>query len=189
MGIKKPLIKISSFLLNKAKIRLIVIFLALLVLKFMSLPYLENLLHIKENTVSIDKPYFYTPNEIYGILTGWGDKGRSSQFIIHITWDLLLPIIYFFFLGFLISWLTKRGFNRNSKFQRLNLVSLVAVVDLLENISLFILIIIYPAKSNLFGWAKTGLTLVKYYLFGPAILFALITSLLFALKNKFKLQG
>jgi len=66
-----------------------------------------------------------------------GKSGRLKQFWFHLTWDLLFPIIYFFFLGFLLSWLYKRGFKRDSKMQKLNLVSLVAAVDLLEDIALF----------------------------------------------------
>lgn len=156
----------------------------LIVLNFLSLPVFEEVLQIDENMVSLDKPQLYSPEAVYEILTHWGEEGRIKQFWIHITWDLLLPVLYFFFLGFLISWIAKRGFKPGSKMRLLNLVALVAVVDLLENIFLFILIFIYPANVYILGLIKTGLTLIKYYVFGPAILFALVASTVFAIKNR-----
>lgn len=180
--------KTSNFFYNKTKLWLVGLLLIMLVAKFMSLPILEEYLQVGENHISLDEPQIYSSDEVYKILTDWGDEGRKNQFLIHITWDLLLPVVYFFFLGFLIAWLTKRGFKPESKFQMLSLVSLVAIIDLLENITLFILILVYPANIAVVGWMKTGLTLIKYYLFGPAILFALIASLIFAMKNRFQIR-
>lgn len=180
--------KLSSFFYNKTKLWLVGLFFVLIVLKFLFLPIFENILQIDEQMISLDKPHIYAPETVYAILTDWGESGRLKQFWLHLTWDLLLPIIYFFFLGFLISWLAKRGFKPNSKMQKLNLVALVAVVDLLENVSLFFLIQIYPANVYILSLVKTGLTLTKYYLFGPAILFGLVISTVFALKNRFVVQ-
>ena len=180
--------KLTSFFYEKSTLWLIGLFLVILVLKFLLLPVFENFLKIDENMISMDKPQIYSSDEVYEILTNWGEEGRPKQFWLHITWDLLLPIVYFFFLGFLISWLTKRGFKPKSSLQNLCLVSLGAVIDLLENISLFILILIYPLKIDFLCWLKTGFTLIKYYLFGPAILFALILSAIYAAKNKFTIQ-
>ncbi|MBN2442723.1 MAG: hypothetical protein JXJ04_15310 [Spirochaetales bacterium] len=161
----------------------------LLVLMFVLLPVFEDLFHIDETMISLDKPQLYSPGRVYEIVTDWGESGRFNQFLLHITWDLLLPVIYFFFLGFFISWFAKRGFLRNSKMQKLNLVSLVALVDLFENISLFLLILVFPAKVDALCWLKTILTIIKYYLFGPGILVALVISIISAVKNKFVIQG
>lgn len=179
---------LSLFFYNKTRLWLVGLFLVLIVLEFLSLPAFEEFLQIDENTISLDKPQIYSPDKVHEILTEWGDSGRLKQFWLHITWDLLLPIMYFFFLGFLISLLSKRGFSRGSNLQYLNLVSLVAVVDQLENISLFVLIFVYPVKISVFCWLKTGFTLIKYYIFGPAILFALVFAAIFAVKNKFEVQ-
>lgn len=180
--------KVSFFFYNKTKVWLIGLFLILIVLLFISLPLFEDILGISGDHISLDKPQLYSPDTIHEILTDWGEGGRLKQFWIHVTWDLLLPIFYFFFLGFLIAWLSKRGFKKEHPLQKLCLVSLVAVIDLFENIFLFILIFIYPANVHLLGFIKTGLTLIKYYIFGPAILFGLVTSTIFAFKNKLKVQ-
>lgn len=180
--------KLSLFFYKKTKLWLVGIFLVLIILNFLSLPIYEDILQIDEKMISIDEPQIYSPMQVYEILTDWGQNGRVKQFWLHITWDLILPIIYLFFLGFLISWLAKRGFKQNSKMQILNLVSLVAVVDLLENISLFLLIFIYPKNWYIISLIKTFLTLIKYYVFGPVILFTLIITTFFAVKNKFAIQ-
>jgi len=180
--------RLTSFFYDKTKLWIIGLLFIILVLKFLLLPVFENFLQIAENTISLDKPQIYSPAEVYEIIMNWGEEGRLKQFWLHISWDLILPIVYFFFLGFLISWLTKRGFKPESFFQNLYLVSSVAVIDLLENISLFLLILIYPSKIDILCWFKTGFTSIKCYLFGPAILFSLFFSVIFALKNKFKIQ-
>ena len=176
---------LTSFFYNKTKLRLVGLFLLLVVLMFLFLPMFENFLSIEENIPSLDKPYMYSPDEVFEVLTGWGEDGRIKQFQFHITWDILLPGVYFFFLGFLIAWLTKRGFRQNSKWQNLCLLSSVAVIDVLENITLFLLILVYPSKIDILSWLKTGLTLIKYYIFGPAILSALFFSGIHAGKNRF----
>lgn len=180
--------KITAFFYSKTKLWLIGLFLVLLIITFLLLPVFEGLLQITEDTISLDKPYLYPPYKVYEILNSWGEAGRCKQFWLHVTWDLLLPLVYFFFLGFLISWFTKRGFKQKSCLQNLCLVSLVAVIDLFENISLFLLILIYPADSIILCWLKTGFTFIKYYLFGPAIVFALVFSAVYAVKNRLKVQ-
>ena len=119
------------------------------------------------------------------ILTDWGESGRLKKLWLHL---ILPPIIYLFFPGFPLAWLVKRGFKRENKMQMIGLVSLVAAIDLLESLSLFLLIFIYPTNVHILSWLKTELPLTKYYIFGPAILFGLSISLIFAIKNKFAIQ-
>ncbi|MBN1891251.1 MAG: hypothetical protein JW780_00575 [Clostridiales bacterium] len=180
--------RLSSFFYKGTRLWLVGLFLILIVLLFVSLPVFEDILQIDENMTSLDRHHIYSSDQVYEILTEWGESGRLKQLWLHLSWDLLFPLIYFFFLGFLISWLSKRGFKQHSKMQLLNLVSFVAVVDILENISLFILILIFPANVFILSWIKTGLTLTKYYLFGPAILFALVVSTIYAIRNRFVIQ-
>jgi len=180
--------RISLFFYKNTTLWLVGLFLILLLLMLISLPLFENILQIEENMISLDVPPTYSSDRVYEILTEWGKDGRLKQFWLHLTWDLLFPMIYFFFLGFLLSWFSKRGFKRDSKMQKLKLVSFVAAVDLLENIALFLLIIFFPANVYILSWIKTGLTLTKYYIFGPAILFGLVVSTFFASKNRFIIQ-
>lgn len=179
---------ISSFFYNKTKLWLVGLFFILILLMFLFLPIFEKTLHMSENMISLDKSHVYSPEKIHAILTDWGEIGRLQQIWLHFTWDLVFPILYFFFLGFLISWFAKRGFKSNSKMQKINLLSMVAIVDILENIFLFMLILIYPQNVLMLGWIKTGLTFMKYYLFGPAILLGLLISIVFALKKRFVVQ-
>lgn len=169
--------RLSRFFLKNTKISLVVIPLVAIIFLFILLPTFEEFLNIDTSHVSLDKPMLYSASEINSILTDWGEEGRKSQFLLHITWDLLLPLFYFFFLGFLLSLLLRNVYEKGSRVHYLNLVSLVAVIDILENISLFILITLYPNTPTLVCWIKTSLTLIKYYIFGPGIVIALIVGI------------
>lgn len=179
---------ISAFFYKKTKILFIGILLILIVLMFPLLPVFGKAIHMNENMISLDSSKIYSPETIHAILTDWGDKGRIRQIWFHFTWDLVFPVLYFFFIGFLVSWFAKRGFRPGSKMQKMNLLAMVAAVDLLENISLLVLVIIYPVTSRILGIIKTSLTAIKYYLFGPVILAGLVTSVIFAIKNGFRIQ-
>lgn len=180
--------RLSSFFYKITRLWLVGLFLILIVSLFIALPVFEDILQMEKNMTSLDSSHINSSDRVYEILTEWGESGRLKQLWLHLTWDLLFPLIYFFFLGFLITWLSKRGFKQQSKMQLLNLVSLVAVVDILENISLFLLIFVFPANVSVLCWIKTGLTFTKYYLFGPALLFVLVVSTIFAIKNRFAIQ-
>ncbi len=180
--------KFTAYFHNRTKLWIIGILLLLIIIMFFILPTVEDVFHISQDMVSIDEPDIHTPQEIHNILNDWGEQGRIQQVWFHSTWDIILPILYFFFIGFLISWFTKRGFKSESAFRKMSLVSLIAVVDILENIALFILIFSFPSKYGFMGWIKTGLTLTKYFIFGPAIVIALIIAVVFAIRNRFVVQ-
>jgi hypothetical protein len=179
---------VLSFFYKKTNPWLIGLFFISIILMFLILPAFENILHLSEDMVSLDKPFLYSNVKIFDILTDWGEEGRFQQILFHLTWDLVLPVIYFFFLGFLLSWFAKRGFKSGSRVQKITLLSLVAVADILENIFLLVLILIYPENVPVIGWIKTGLTFMKYYLFGPLIPAVLLIAVIFALKNRMEVQ-
>lgn len=181
--------KISRFFQQQTKILYVVLPLFLIILLFFLLPYTEELLKIDSSHISLDKPRLYSPLEIHNILTDWGEEGRISQFWLHITWDLMLPLFYFFFLGFLISLMFRDRYEKSSRIQYFNLVSLVAVIDILENISLFILLTLHPKIPIVLCWIKILLTMIKYYLFGPGILIALTVGVVGLYKQKRSKNG
>ncbi len=180
--------RISNFFYNKTKILFIIIPLILILSMFIIMPAFEKALGMDENLVSLDSSNIYSPETIHTILSEWGYEGRLQQIWFHFTWDLIFPLLYFFYIGFLLSWLAKRGFKKNSKMQKTNLLAAIAVADILENISLLFLILAYPKDAIILGYIKTALTMIKYFLFGPLILITLIVLLIFAIKNKFRIQ-
>ena len=179
---------ISDFFYSKTKLVLIVLLLFIIFAMFQIMPVFEKVLNIDDNIVSMDSADILPQEMIYSILTDWGDDGRVRQVWFHLSWDLIFPVSYFFFVGFLLSWFAKRGFKSNSSMQKLNLLAFVAVVDLLENISIMILVFVYPADIFFLVFVKNALTVIKYYLFGPLIVLGLLLSLVFAAKNRFEIQ-
>lgn len=177
--------KLTNFFSNYARLKLIVLFFFLVLLMLFIFPLFEYIVQMPENIISLDSSNLYSSKEIHKILTEWGSNGRIKQIWLHLTWDLIFPILYFFFLGFLISYITSRTFKASSKMQKAFLLSFVALVDILENISLIILILIYPKDVSFLGCLKTGFTFVKYYVFGPALLICILVSTVFLLVNKF----
>jgi FtsH-binding integral membrane protein len=137
--------------------------------------------------VSLDDPVFYTQEEVFSIMESWGDVGRTYQLWFHFTWDLIFPILGFLFVALFISWLLQRGFRPESKAQKLNLLALGSVFDLLENICLVSLIVMYSDRPVAIAWLKTIFTMSKYS-FGIPILLMILIGFVKAAMNKFKVQ-
>jgi hypothetical protein len=152
-----------------------------------TLPLLSLLYPVENELVPLDDPVFYTSEEVFSIVESWGDGGRTYQLWLHLTWDLIVPILGFLLIGLFISWLLQRGFRTGSKLQKLNLLALAPIFDLLENICLVSIIVVYPARPVTIAWLKTIFTLSKY---GIAILIVLLMliGLIKAAMNRFKIQ-
>jgi hypothetical protein len=134
---------------------------------------------------SLDARFFYTPDEAFATV---GSYGEASGFWIrmYLTWDVVNPILYALTFGLLISWLFERGFKPGSKLQNLNVVPVGAgLFDLLENFSIVILLLAYPAQPMVVAWLSTVCTVSKIILLGVSILLVLI-GVFGAALNKFK---
>lgn len=181
--------KISNYFHGKAKSWLILTIFAIFVLFVsISLPVIYYFYPTVDEMVSLDDPIFYTPEEIFSIVESWGEAGRTQQFWFHLTWDFIVPVLALLFIGLFISWLTQRGFNPKSKMQKMNLIALAAIFDLLENLCIEIIVMVYPSKPIAIAWFKSIFTMAKYS-FGVFIILIILISLIKAIKNKFKIQA
>jgi hypothetical protein len=105
------------------------------------------------------------------------------------TWDLVNPILYTLIFGLLISWLFQRSFRPGSKLQKLNVVPVGAgVFDVLENVSIVILLLAYPARPTVVAWLATVFTMSKTIFLAVSALLILI-GVVGAALNRFKKQG
>lgn len=137
--------------------------------------------------VSLDAQLFYTPQEAFSTVGSYGDA-TSFWIRTYLTWDIVNPILYSLAIGLLISWLFQRGFKPESKLQKLNVVPVGAgLFDLLENFSIVILLLTYPAQYTVVAWLSTFFTMSKVVLLGVSILLVLIGLVGAALK-RFKKQ-
>ncbi|MCJ7570116.1 MAG: hypothetical protein MUO58_21605 [Anaerolineales bacterium] len=134
---------------------------------------------------ALDARIFYTPEEAF---TTVGSYGEASGFwvLIYLTWDIVNPILYSLTFGLLISWLFQRSFKSDNKLQKLNMVPVGAgLFDLLENLSIVILLLAYPTQYSIVAWLSTVFTMSKIILLGVSILLILI-GVVGAALNRFK---
>jgi hypothetical protein len=166
---------------------IVTLFAAIVLFMVITLPLLSFIYPAGSEMVSLDDPVFYTQEEVFSIMESWGDVGRTYQLWFHFTWDLIFPILGFLFVALFISWLLQRGFRPESKAQKLNLLALGSVFDLLENICLVSLIVMYSDRPVAIAWLKTIFTMSKYS-FGIPILLMILIGFVKAAMNKFKVQ-
>jgi hypothetical protein len=163
------------------------VFAALVLFMAITLPILSFIYPAGGEMVSLDDPVLYTPEEVFSIVDSWGSGGRNYQLWFHLTWDFMFPILGFLFIGLFISWLLQRSFKPGSKLQKLNLLALEAVFDLLENVCIVSMIVVYPAQPVALAWLKTIFTMIKYGFMIP-IIFLIVIGLFIAARNRFKIQ-
>jgi hypothetical protein len=152
-----------------------------------TLPLLGRVYPAADEMVSLDDPVYYTPEEVFAVVESWGDAGRTFQFWFHLTWDFIVPVLGLLVVSLSISWLLQRGFRSGSKLQKLNLLALGSVFDLLENLCLAIIIAVYPAQPVAVAWMKTISTMSKYG-FMLSIILVVLIGLFAAAMNRFKVQ-
>lgn len=133
----------------------------------------------------LDSINIHSPAQIYTMLALYGESGRAQVILIATTWDFLLPMIYTLFFGLSISWLLKRSFKPESKLQKLNLVALGGIFDLLENALTILIVMVYPTQLLVLAWIKTITTTIKYFS-GIPIIVVLLVGLVKAAINRFK---
>jgi hypothetical protein len=180
--------KLSDHFHTWAKGRLILsIFAALVLFMVITLPLLSLIYPAADEMISLDNPVFYTPEEAFSIVESWNAGGRTYQLWFHLTWDFIFPILGFFFVGLSISWLLQHSFRPGSKLRRLNLFALGSVFDLLENICIVSMIVVYPARPAVVAWLKTIFTMSKYG-FMISIILVVLVGLVAAAMNRFKVQ-
>jgi hypothetical protein len=101
----------------------------------------------------LDLMFFYTPAKAFEMMDKYGEAGRSIYLKIELTADIIYPIIYTLFYGLLISWLFQRAFKPESKMMKWNVMPVGAwVFDLLENVGIVSMLIMYPAKPAAMAW-------------------------------------
>jgi hypothetical protein len=176
--------RVSKFFYDNTKVLFIVLLFLSIVIMYMAIPIVEDILQADKDMVLLDDYKIFSPEKTASIIRDWGENGRRQQIWLHLTWDLLFPIVYSLFIGFLLSWFAKRAFAADNRMQKINLLSGIGLFDLIENTLIMILVIIYPLESTFIIWLKIIFTIIKYYIFGPLILLGLLSSLFFIVKNK-----
>jgi hypothetical protein len=138
--------------------------------------------------VSLDAQFFYTPETAFAAVASYGDAGRARMIWIHLIWDFIFPVLYTAFLSLFMSWLFQRGFKPGSKLRKLNVLAIAGgSFDLLENIGIVTMILVYPAQPAVVAWLSTVFTMGKWSL-GVVIILLLLIGLVKAAMNRFRVQ-
>jgi hypothetical protein len=138
-------------------------------------------------SMSLDGQFAYTPEQAFSAVASYGDNGRVQMIWIHLG-DLILITLYTLMFCLSISWLFQRSFKLDSRMQRLDLVPVLGgFFDVMENIWITTIILVYPAQPTVVAWLSTISTTSKYIM-GIPIVLLLVIGLVKAALNKFKVQ-
>jgi hypothetical protein len=187
---KDVLSKFSDRLYAWAKGRLILLILIVIVL-FLGLT--EALFQAFSDPtladkVSLDSRFLYTPETAFAAVASYGDAGRIRMIWIHLVWDFIFPVLYTAFLSLFMSWLFQRGFRPGSRLRKLNVVAVAGgCFDLLENVGIVTMILVYPAQPAVVAWLSTIFSMGKGSC-GVVIILLLLIGLVKAAMNRFKVQ-
>jgi hypothetical protein len=177
--------KISRFFNAMAKGWLILVLLAIFV------PYLLTTAPVLKTVpggdiTSLDAQIFYTPQQAFSTIASYG-SAAPYWVRIHLTWDLINPVMYTLLLCVSISWLFQRGARPESRFRNINLLPLVAgFSDLLENLAIVTLLTVYPARPVAVAILSTIFSTLKWTFVGLSVL-VLIATAVRAAFNRFRL--
>lgn len=148
---------------------LLVLFVCLLPFNIVFFPARSQRLtaYLGYQTTVLDSHFFTPPQDVYRYFSDLGAPGRQLYALSEVTLDLLYPLLYGIFLGLLIAWLCSRLFPASSGLRWLPLLPLAgALADLGENLSITVLLLVYPSQlpwlvylANLFGMLKWAFVL------------------------------
>ena len=112
----------------------------------------------------------------------YGEPGRANYIRARFTFDLIWPLVYVFFLGTGTSWVNRKAFAENSRWQLTNLAPLVSgLFDYLENLCTSLVMFRYPAHTAVVDTLAPLFTLAKWVILSGSfmLLFAGIVLAIF----------
>lgn len=153
------------------------------------LPLIQGMMQGGQGGIQpLDLMIFAAPDKVFGMIEKYGEFGRPFYRNVELTVDIVYPIVYLFFFGLAISWLFQRGFAPTSSMRKFNIAPLGAwFFDLLENITIVILVSVFPAKPTALAWVLFVFTTVKWF-FALASILLILVGLVTAARNGFKKQ-
>lgn len=121
---------------------------------------------------SPDTTLFYTADDLVGWAEAYGQAGRAAYVRARLTFDVVWPLVYTFFLTTALSWLMPRAFA-GRMWARANLVPVAGMLfDFLENGAAALVMARYLATTPVVGTLAGPLTFLKWLFVGGS--FALL---------------
>ena len=122
-----------------------------------------------------DTSFIYSSADLYDMAEAFGPTGRQAYIRARLTFDVVWPLVYAFFLATSISWLAGRAFPPGSRWRRLNLAPVAGLVlDYLENLSTSLVMARYPARTPVADLLAPAFTLLKWVFVGGSFVVLLV---------------
>ena len=112
---------------------------------------------------SPDMSFLYSAADLYRMAEAYGPQGRQAYIRARFTFDLLWPVVYTMFLVTAISWVYRRAFAADSRWQLANLAPVLGMaLDYLENVSAALVMARYPQPTAVVAELTPVFTSLKW---------------------------
>lgn len=124
---------------------------------------------------SPDMSFLYSAGDLYGMAQVYGPAGRADYIRVRFTFDLVWPLVYVAFLATGLSWVNRKAFATDSRWQFTNLAPLVSgLFDYLENLSTALVMSRFPAHTAVVDQLAPLFTLAKWLTLGGSFVLLLV---------------
>lgn len=173
--------RLSQYFYSKSSFWVFIITLALFVI-FMLLVLPSESSRSDEvlgSAPSPDTSFYYSKTDLYQIAEEYGLEGRLYYLDSRISFDIVWPLVYTFFLINAISWLLDKTILEGSKLRLLNLAPLVGILfDYLENITNMVVMFRYPQPTDILASLAGIITSLKWVFVGGSFLIVVFSVVL-----------
>jgi len=141
---------------------------------------------VDENSAGAATPdlsIYYSAQDLYCWAAAYGLLGRQAYVRARLTFDVIWPLVYTFFLVTAASWLYKRAFSAGSIWQYANLVPLLGMIfDFLENFSTSMVMLRFPEPTPILDSLAGVFTMVKWALMSASLILLVLGFVIVCLK-------
>jgi hypothetical protein len=122
-----------------------------------------------------DLSIYYSARDLYRWAEAYGPLGRQAYVRARLTFDVIWPLVYTFFLVTATSWLYRRAFAAGSAWQSANLVPLMGMLfDFLENFSTSMVMLRFPEPTQILDSLAGVFTMVKWALMSASLILLVV---------------
>ncbi|GAA0370528.1 hypothetical protein [Bacillus horti] len=187
----KLLKKVSAWMSNRSNWKVLILA-TLLFFSFIFFILPETAERSKEAVGSGESPdssYIYSSTDLYRLAEAYGEEGRAYYIRSRFTFDVIWPLVYFFFLVTSLS-VTFKKCSKNNLLRMVNLLPLGGLVfDYLENVFASITMARFPSQSPVIAEMTPVFTFIKWnfiYVSFTALVIGIVWILLRIILRQFK---
>jgi hypothetical protein len=156
--------RLIEFLETRASLRLAVILvMAIIPMNALLIPLINQEITQESGLSRIDNQFFFTPTQLFEHIRAYGQAGRQIYLFSIAAVDFLYPILYALLFSFLLTLILRAGFAPENPLRRMQLFPFgMLVFNYLENVSIALILLVFPTQPTLLGWIASGTTTLKW---------------------------